>query len=81
MYKEKGKHGLLKKKKIKCHKSLLKASDLLDKDFKRTIINVLKQLKETWTDIKENRKMIYGQNENTNKEKKLQKGTKQKFWN
>lgn len=50
----------------------MKASDLLDKDFKTTELNMLKKLKQQQQqreELKEIRTMIYDQNKNINKEK------------
>lgn len=40
--------------------------DLLDKDFKTTVLKILKELKE---DVEKVKKMLYEQNRNINKEK------------
>lgn len=48
----------------------MQASDLLDKDFKTTELNMLKKLKQQQREeLKEIRTMIYDQNKNINKEK------------
>ena len=48
--------------------SLRKTLDLLDKDFKTTVLNTLKELKKS-KELHEIKKTIYEQNKNINKEK------------
>ena len=62
-YKEIRNHGPFKRKKIKLAKSVreeAKTSELIDKDFKMSVLNILKGLKKEGKRIsKEIRKMIY----------------------
>lgn len=52
--------------------------DLLHKDFNSTVLNVLEELKKTiGKELKETRKMMYDQIENTNKKTEIIKETKQ----
>lgn len=55
-----------------------KMVDLLDNDFKTTVLKLLKDLKG---DLNKNRKAIYNQNENISlKRQKIQEGIKKKLW-
>lgn len=57
------------------------ASEILDKNSKTAILNMLKERKENADkDLKEIRKMIYEQNKNINKRQELLKGIKWKLW-
>lgn len=52
--------------------------DLLHKDFNSTVLSVLEELKKTiGKELKETRKMMYDQIENTNKKTEIIKETKQ----
>lgn len=54
--------------------------DLLDKDFKSIVFNMLKELKETInTELKEIRRIMSYQIENIDKEREITTGIKKKY--
>lgn len=72
-YKETGKYGHLKGKQTETVPEKDLMADLLDKDFKTTLLKILKELKE---DVDKVKKMTCEQNRRIKKEKKPKKKPK-----